>query len=632
MPAAPVRDVLSRLQKVRKLASGGWIARCPGHPDREPSLSIAEGTDGRVLLTCHAGCEAPQIVAALGLTMTSLFPPREATLPYTPPPAMRRTAAQAQPAPEPEPEDDRASWRAVATYDYTDADGALVFQVVRKEPPVQLAGGKRKKTFVQRRPDGAGGWTYGLGGLAERPLYRLPELLEDVALGRTVLLVEGEKDCDTARALGVAAAAHMGGAKGWRPEYAAPLAGADVVIVPDHDTPGREWAAAAGAGLCAAGATVRMLALPVTTEGADLTEWVDAGGTRTQLDRLVARAIPWAPGDPVPLPAAPSRFTVLTLDQLESLPPLDWLVGEEMAGLFPAAALLAIYGAPGAGKSFIAADLACTLASRGERTWFGNTVRRGPVLYVAAEGGRGFRQRTIAWRTLHGVERADVELQFVLEPANLYGPDDVSHVLRACDQLPDAPALVVFDTLARCMVGGDENSAQDMGLVVDRADRVKRATGASVLLVHHSRKDGDTERGSIALRGAVDTLGSVREDEDTGGRVLACEKQKDAGAFDPIAFRLRVVGDSCAVAAPDPTDAADRLTPNGRKALETLVHTFPKGATATEWLRASGIADRTFYRVRAALVAQGYVSELDRGGHPRFTSTESGRWAYGTAR
>ncbi len=100
----PLERILSRLHGARRSAAG-WEARCPAHEDRRASLSVSEGSDGRVLLKCHAGCANRDIVAALGMTMADLFPPRE-----------RRAGAPAS--------------RIVATYDYTDAAGVLLYQVV----------------------------------------------------------------------------------------------------------------------------------------------------------------------------------------------------------------------------------------------------------------------------------------------------------------------------------------------------------------------------------------------------------------------------------------------------------------------------------------------------------------------
>lgn len=73
----PIENVRSRLEKVRQRQPGQWSARCPAHADKGPSLSVRETPEGSVLLHCFAGCEAAEIVAAMGLSMNDLFPPRD---------------------------------------------------------------------------------------------------------------------------------------------------------------------------------------------------------------------------------------------------------------------------------------------------------------------------------------------------------------------------------------------------------------------------------------------------------------------------------------------------------------------------------------------------------------------------
>jgi hypothetical protein len=585
---SPIARLLSKLKGVKPSGRNHWMAKCPSHDDKQQSLSIDVGADGRVLMKCHAGCDYRAIVAAIGLSVADLFAPG------TKPTLRVEPSAKAQGV--------ETRKRLVKTYDYHDADGRVLFQVCRMEP----------KAFPQRRPTPAGDWEWGLGDVSP-VLYRLPELIESIAADRVIYIVEGEKDVDNLVALGYSATTSPMGAGKWRDEYAPLLADARVVILPDNDEAGHEHALTVAASLVKTGARVQIIALPNLPPKGDVTDWLAAGGTATKLDQYAAESAPWKLGDPIPLPPAPPKFKLLTVSDLRNLPPMEWLVGEEGTGIIPAAALLAVFGAPGAGKSFVAADLACHLASRRPNPnplWFGSTLRRGPVLYVVAEGQRGFRKRILAWMEHHQVRDTDMAIGFVESAVNLYGIEDVSHILRTADLLPEPPSLVVFDTLARCMVGGDDNSSSDIGTVIANGDRVREKTGASVLFVHHAKKEGDVERGSSALRAGVDTLMLARDDEESG-RVLACEKQKDADPFDPITFYLKRVGDSSVVTDQEPNEQKF-LTPNQRKLLAAL-DLFPSGATSTEWLRASGVPDRSFYRVRQGLLRKRYANESDRG-------------------
>ena len=243
-----VTDILPRLQGVRQ-AGKGYIARCPAHEDEKASLSIGQGDDGRILLHCHAGCSIEEIAGALGIEVKNLFP------------------------------EDSAKKEIVATYDYKDAAGNLVYQVVRLYP----------KDFRQRRSDGLGGWIWNMKGVDPLP-YRLPELLAALERGETVFVVEGEKDVDRLAALGLVASTSHGGAGKWREAHSRHFPqGADVAIIPDNDDPGRDHAAKVADQLINRGCKVRVVELPVPAKG-DVSDWLNAGGTKEELLRLVAES------------------------------------------------------------------------------------------------------------------------------------------------------------------------------------------------------------------------------------------------------------------------------------------------------------------------------------------------------
>jgi 5S rRNA maturation endonuclease (ribonuclease M5) len=191
-------------QKLDARRSGdGWSAKCPAHDDRRASLSISEGKDGRVLLHCFAGCACDEILSAVGLTKRDLFP--------------RRASGNQE-----------RLGRIVATYDYVDENGKLLFQSVRYVP----------KDFRQRRPDGRGGWIWNLREV-RLVLYRLP----DVLASQTVVVTEGEKDADRMTALGFTATTNPLGAGKWCDDYSDTLRGKDVVIFRDNDEQGEKHVA-----------------------------------------------------------------------------------------------------------------------------------------------------------------------------------------------------------------------------------------------------------------------------------------------------------------------------------------------------------------------------------------------------
>jgi len=268
----PLEKVLSRLDGVKKVGSG-WIARCPvpwhgkGRGDTNPSLGVGVGHDGRVLLKCHAGCPLEEILNALGLKTRDLFPEDGITRGAT------RTHEHQNGASEHE---------IVATHDYKDEEGNLLFQVVRYHP----------KDFRQRRPDGNRGWIWNLDGV-RLVLYRLPEVIAAVRNGVAVIVVEGEKDADNLAKLGFVTTTNPMGASKWKPEYSEMLLGAHVVIIPDNDKPGLQHAEKVAQSLYGKAASIKVARLPDGIK--DVSEWIEAGATRENIESLARWAPEWTP-------------------------------------------------------------------------------------------------------------------------------------------------------------------------------------------------------------------------------------------------------------------------------------------------------------------------------------------------
>lgn len=171
---------------------------------------------------------------------------------------------------------------------YADETGTVRFAVVRIE------GAKHKKSFRQKRPDPdhLGRWIWDKKGCPILP-YRLPELAEAIANDRSILIVEGEKKVDLLWSWNVAATCNAGGAKKWKPEHSAFLKDADVILVPDHDDAGWQHIHMIGASLVGIANRIRVLILPGLPPKGDVIDWAKSGGTREQLDALIANAPEW---------------------------------------------------------------------------------------------------------------------------------------------------------------------------------------------------------------------------------------------------------------------------------------------------------------------------------------------------
>lgn len=264
-----INVVLDRLHGVRKSGSQ-WMARCPAHDDKHPSLSIAIGGDGRLLLRCHAGCRFEHILSELGLVSSEMRPcERRQLLPLN---AGRRSTGYDRPDVaiailEEGLSREDGPWREPTVYTYRGLDGAERMRVLRWDNEAHTS-----KTF---RPIHArdGRWFIGdPHGLL--PLYRLDQLGDS----DPVVVVEGERCADVAAGLGFAATTSAHGARSPSKTDWSPLAGRDVAILPDNDDAGRKYAHEV-AGILAAlepPARVKIVELPGLAEGEDIVDFVEA--------------------------------------------------------------------------------------------------------------------------------------------------------------------------------------------------------------------------------------------------------------------------------------------------------------------------------------------------------------------
>lgn len=236
-------------------------------------------------------------------------------------------------------------------------------------------------------------------------------------------------------------------------------------------------------------------------------------------------------------PERRSGFQLVRAGELEFRPP-RFLIRDYIE----ADSLALVFGDPGCGKSFLALEAACCIATG--TPFHDNEADHGPVIYLAGEGHNGIRRRLSAWEIHTGKSVDDAPLFVSTMPAALCDGSSAIEVVTAVNDIATehgTPALVVVDTLARNFGPGDENSTQDMGQFVQAADLIRSRHECTVLLVHHTgHADKQRARGAMALKGALDA--EYRMDKDETGIIrLEATKMKDGPIPEPLAFRLHTV-------------------------------------------------------------------------------------------
>lgn len=452
----------------------------------------------------------------------------------------------------------------IATYEYHDDKGKLAYEVLKF--PKDTGG----SPYMQRRPHPSGkGWIWGLQageygrirsgdwfkakegkkyekvekfGDARRWLYHRKEVLEAIANGKPVILVEGEKDVETLRAWGFTATTNAGGAKFWTNEFYDDLAGGKTIICGDNDDVSRQRTLMHGKELRDRGADVRVLDLARHWQGmpdkADVSDWKDqASGTADAFGKLVDKAPAWKPERPK------SLFNAISWsDRHRPRKRLQYLIEDWLT----TTGISFIGGRSSSGKSFLTLHAAMCVA-RGQ-DFFGKSVRRCGVIYQAGEGGMGLLDRMEAYaRHFKVPEDEDVPFELLAGKIDIFSKEkqDVENFInevKALSMCMSVPAgLIVIDTLKKAAPGIDEISGKDNAVVLANVSRIADETGCHVCLVHHTNADGKKLRGHTSLRDDVDQVILIEYDQETGIRDAVLEKIKDGEDGKKIRFTLIAV-------------------------------------------------------------------------------------------
>lgn len=541
-------DAYARLRQLpgARGNGAGFIACCPAHDDGHASLSVSLSTEGKVLIHCHAGCDTEAVLEAAGLGWADLAP-----------------------------DDTKANGhrglprQLVATYDYTDAEGQLLFQKVRYFP----------KDFRLRRPDGNGGWLWNTKGVAP-VLYNLPALRKAREAHMPVYLVEGERDCKALADREEVATTVPGGAGKWRAEFAAEFTGARVVIVADRDDAGRAHALTCARALTAVAASVTVWE---SDRGNDTAEHFERGGDFDDF-----RPAPWWPEpEPAAEPAVPADQGATARLLAEVTPVrIQWL----WPGWLAAGKLALLDGDPGCGKSTLAVEVAARVTSGAPLPDEDKDVRHDPasVVLLTAEDGiadtvvprliaaGADRQRVRAYEKVHYRDDEGVlRRRLPVLPTDL---DRLAHMIHAMEA-----RLVIVDVFfAYLATTVNSWRDQDVRQVLAAMGDVAEATGATFLLLRHLNKSGGGPAvyrggGSIGITGAARTALAAAfdpRDETRSRRVMAVVKSNVGQLPRPLTYTI----------VEDPMASAGRVAWQGPcdiTADELLTWRAPGGGKAT---------------------------------------------------
>jgi 5S rRNA maturation endonuclease (ribonuclease M5) len=454
-----IETFLSHFSAVRK-NSNGWQAKCPAHEDKKASLSIAV-KDEKILLHDHAGCTTEAILEARGLKPKDLF--------------LESKTKEQKPA-------------IVATYDYTDEAGKLLFQTVRFEP----------KDFRQRRPDGKDKWIWNLSNVRLVP-YRLPAIMKEPS----IFIVEGEKDADNLWKIGIPATCNPMGAGKWHAEWSKFFEGKEVFILPDLDEPGRKHAVDVGKKLYGHALRIKIIELPKNAHVKDVSDWLSHGGTKDDLLKLAKETKEWLPPGTKPPKPVLKAFTAADLEEMV-FPEPRWAI----PGLLPEG-LTILAGRPKRGKSWMGLGIALAVASGGKA--LGKIdVAKGDALYLALEDNPRRLQNRLAQ-----LKTPETKLPSRLHLVTEFLPLQLGGMQTLLDWLDKHPKthLVVIDTLGRILPSGKANSNQfvDDYQFIGKLQKLSIDRNFALLVIHHVRKQSadyalDRVAGTTGITGAADSV------------------------------------------------------------------------------------------------------------------------------
>lgn len=310
------------------------------------------------------------------------------------------------------------------------------------------------------------------------------------------------------------------------------------------------------------------------------------------------------------------KFKVFSRKDITNFPEPEWLIHE----ILPSRSISVLYGSPGVGKTFTAISMAASVCSG--RDFLCMKTIKGNIVYVSAEGSAGLNMRLAAWEEYYK-DSAD-EFSAITDAPQLGKSSDAAELINSIQTSSVKPKLIVIDTLARCLAGGDENGTQDMSAFINSVEMIKNALSCAVLIVHHSTKSAPSiERGSSVLRGAADTMTLLTQDKNHQ-ITFKCDKQKEAEQFGDYYLKLvniEVNGkNSCVM---DLCSADDTiLSSQEKKLLLTLWNVQDYKLSRCELSKLAEIPEGSMSRHIKSLMDKNLICVASRG---NYQPTEEGK-------
>ncbi len=502
-----LQEFLDRLRlktnKGAKKSQGGYVSCCPAHDDSNPSLSIAEDHNGKILLKCFAGCSVEQICIALGLNLSDLF-----------------FASPIQPT--------------KTIYSYTDENGQELYRKIRVEHGLN----GKAKSFYSEHTTASGKIVSNLQG-CRRVLYRLPEVLKAIASGQLIYLVEGEKDADRLAMQGLVATTSLDSLK-WPDEFTETLKGANVIVLYDMDKTGLERRDLLRKTLQGKVRSLRVVDLPGLTyqesHGADISDWLAMGHTTTELLEVVAKISDDLSSNKM------KGLRVVTMNEFLAmkLPSREML----LSPIIPMQGLILLYAKRGVGKTHVALGIAQAVSQGGSFLgWKAPQARK--VLYIDGEMPASSMQERL--RRMIAAEESGSQSFFQLITPDLQEgamPDLSKREGReAIEEAVSNSDLIIIDNLSCLFRSGIENEAESWQPAQDWALELRRQ-GKSILFVHHAGKGGQ-QRGTSKKEDILDTVINLKQPEGYRADQGACfeviyEKTRHFSGEEARPFRVQL--------------------------------------------------------------------------------------------